>query len=109
MKVFCDNSECMYIDEDGFCDCAKLEISGGVCMGSIHGSRNVTDNDADEKLRKENEELRELCSDMLSCILAYKRIGSNCWECPHHRDVDGIRSACFIRQDAMNLGIKVKS
>ena len=38
--VFCDNHGCIFIDEDGFCDCDKLDIVGGECMGSVHGSRN---------------------------------------------------------------------
>ena len=58
MKVFCDNYDCMFIDEDGFCDCDKLNIVGGVCEGSYHGSRNVTENDVDERLKAENARLR---------------------------------------------------
>lgn len=64
MKVFCDNYDCMFIDEDGFCDCDKLNIVGGVCVGSYHGGRNATENDADERLKAETKALRELVRDM---------------------------------------------
>lgn len=47
MTVFCDNYGCMFIDECGFCDCDKLSIVGGVCEGSYHSGRNVTDAELD--------------------------------------------------------------
>lgn len=68
MKVFCDNYDCMFIDEDGFCDCDKLNIVGGVCVGSYHGGRNATENDADERLKAETKALRELVRDLWEYI-----------------------------------------
>ena len=56
--VFCDNHGCIFIDEDGFCDCDKLDIVGGECMGSVHGGRSVTESDTCEKLKAENKKLR---------------------------------------------------
>ena len=53
------------------------------------------------------EELREICVDMLTCINAYKARKSICWECEHHREVDELRSVCFLSSDARNLGIEV--
>lgn len=64
MTVFCDNGDCFYIDEDGFCDCDKLSIVGGVCAGSYRSGRNACDGDVDERLKAENAKLRELLRDV---------------------------------------------
>ena len=58
--IFCDNDGCMFSDGCGFCDCDKLSIVGGVCEGSMHGGRNASDGDIDERLKAENAKLREL-------------------------------------------------
>ena len=54
------------------------------------------------------EELRGICADMLTCINAYKASKSICWECKHHRDVDELRSVCFLGSDARKLGIEIE-
>ena len=61
--IFCDNDGCMFSDGCGFCDCDKLSIVGGVCEGSMHGGRNASDCDIDERLKAENERLRSCLSD----------------------------------------------
>lgn len=57
MTVFCDNGDCCYVGEDGFCGCDKLSIVGGVCAGSYRSGRNACDGDVDEQLKAENEKL----------------------------------------------------
>ena len=69
--IFCDNDGCMFSDGCGFCDCDKLSIVGGVCEGSMHGGRNASDGDIDERLKTENDKLRELVRDMLEEIEVY--------------------------------------
>ena len=61
-----------------------------------------------ENLQDENDRLRKMCTDMLMCINAREARKSICWECEHHRDVDELRSACFLGLDARKLGIEAK-
>ena len=82
MTVFCDNYGCIFIDEDGFCDCDKLNIVSGVCEGSYHSGRNVTENDTNEKLQAENAKLRKLVKDMW--LHSYCSIANTREEDEHH-------------------------
>ena len=68
MTVFCDNYGCMFIDECGFCDCDKLSIVGGVCEGSMHGGRNASDGDIDERLKAEKAKLQDENARLRSCL-----------------------------------------
>jgi hypothetical protein len=81
--VFCDNNGCIFIDEDGFCDCDKLDIVGGECMGSVHRSRSVTEGDACEKLKAANAKLRKLADAVKEFVE-----DTHCEDCPFRRDCD---------------------
>lgn len=60
-----------------------------------------------ESLKDENDKLKKMCADMLICIKARKKRMMICWGCEYHRDVDELRSACFLDLDARELGIEV--
>lgn len=60
-----------------------------------------------KSLKDENDKLKKMCADMLVCIKARKARKLICWECEHHRDVDELRSVCFLDLDARELGIEV--
>lgn len=91
--VWCDNKDCIFYDEEwGVCDVYRLDIKGGVCVGSSRNGRNVTSNDVVEKLRTENDKLRELVRDM--------------WT---HREAVPYGMACEVRCRMEKLGIEVES
>jgi hypothetical protein len=73
-------------------------------MERIH----ATQHDLIMELMDRNAKLREISADMLKCIKKTKVSKAFCWKCPHHRDIDELRSACFLADDARKLGIEVE-
>ena len=97
MKIFCDNEDCCHIGVDGFCGCDKLSIVGGVCEGSMHGGRNASDGDINERLKAENAKLRELVIKAHAC----KTDGGFCESC--YQD----EGCCPVESGMEELGIEV--
>ena len=98
--VWCDNKECIYHDDEygvGECDVYRLDIKGGVCVGSSRNGRNVTSNDVVERLRAENEKLRDLVEMLYECPKAP--------ECDECKRLNGGDYACaYLMRE---LGIEV--
>lgn len=97
--VYCDNKDCVcYDDYYERCDAYRLVIERGVCTGSPRHGRNVSENDLDERLKAENEKLRDLVDLMLSCPMDK----GDCDKCRQLNDM------CEVEVLAGELGIEVK-
>ena len=69
-NVWCDAKDCIFYDEEwGECDVYRLKVEGGVCVGHPRSGRNVTGNDVVEKLKDENEKLRDLVRGLRYCAI----------------------------------------
>ena len=97
--IFCDNDGCMFSNGYGFCDCDKLSIVDCVCEGSMHGGRNASYGDINDRLKVENVRLREMLAECNEELAKMRRVIDYLYSFVKARGVDA--------EDMRELGVEV--